>query len=125
MSLTVDGLDELIGSLDAAGLRAVPAVRAVVSKGALQVKTDWRRRWSGMRHAPALPAAITYDVTASRSTVRAVVGPDKRRAQGALGNLIEYGSIHNAPRPAGRPALDDEEPRFVAALAALAGSVLG
>lgn len=106
--------------------RLVPAVTAVVAKGALNIKTDWRQRWSGLSHAPALASAITYDMTVGVGTIGAEIGPDKAKRQGALGNLIEFGSRNNAPRPGGGPALNTEQPKFEAALAAvLVKSLIG
>lgn len=104
--------------------RAVPAVTGVVSKGALNIKEDWRKRWSGLSHAPALASAITYDMTAGLGTVGAEIGPDKNKRQGALGNLIEFGSSKNAPQPGGMPALRTEDPKFEAALAAAVAATL-
>jgi hypothetical protein len=112
----------------AAASRAVPvtsaAMLAAITKSAMAVKKDWAARWSGMGHAPALPAAVSYDITFGFGGVKAEVGPDKGRRQGALGNLLEFGSANNAPRPGGLPALDAEAPRFEQALAEAAGKVL-
>lgn len=96
-------------------------VEQVVSRGCLQIKHDWKRRWEGHEHIPYLPNAISYDVTRRGFLVAGEVGPDKDRPQGALGNIIEFGSPdgHNVPIPGGVPALEEEEPRFVRALAAL------
>lgn len=113
-------LRTLMADLTRAQSRAVGEVTAVVNRGALNIKADWAARWSGMAHAPALPAAVTYDMVAWGMTIRAEIGPDKARRQGALANLIEFGSIKNAPRPGGLPALAAEQPRLEAALAAIA-----
>jgi hypothetical protein len=97
----------------------------VVSRGALQIKRDWQRAWSGLAHAPALPAAVTYDVKVGARTVEAEIGPDKGRRQGALGNIIEFGTSNNAPIPGGAPALRNEEPKFLTAVEKIAGGILG
>ncbi|MCX4470452.1 hypothetical protein OOK41_09050 [Micromonospora sp. NBC_01655] len=100
---------------------AAPAeVRKVVQKGALNIKTDWRRRWSGHAHAPRLPYAVTYDTRETSAGSTAEIGPDKDKPQGALGNLFEYGSVNNAPIPGGVPAAEAEKPRFEKALEDLA-----
>jgi hypothetical protein len=119
IDVEVAGRRELETVLTKAASRSVPAVRAVVERGALNVKTDWRQRWGGIAHAPALPAAVTYDVRFGFGSVSAEIGPDKEKRQGALGNLIEFGSENNAPIPGGLPALQAEEPRFERALADL------
>lgn len=92
--------------------------RAVVNKGALNVKVGWKRRWQGLSHAPMLADAITYDlVSRGLGEHEAEIGPDKNLPQGALGNLIEFGSVNNRPHPGGLPAAIREESRFVEAAA--------
>ncbi|GLZ62874.1 hypothetical protein [Micromonospora sp. NBRC 107095] len=124
VTVTSSGLNELAVTLESAADDAVPEGRKVVSKGALNIKNDWRRRWSGSPHAPALPYAIGYDIRTAGTLVSAEIGPDKAKRQGALGNLYEFGSVNNAPRPGGAPALAAESPRFVAALEKLAVDLL-
>jgi hypothetical protein len=110
MEVSVTGLNELIAGLDRAHSKALPETEQVVAKGALNVKQDW---------------AVTYDLFHLPGSIRAEVGPDKGRRQGALGNLLEFGSAHNAPRPGGLPALSAEAPRMEKALAELAEKLLG
>jgi hypothetical protein len=124
ISIESDGLDELADDLRSAAERAPEEARKVTSKGALNIKTDWRKRWSGLAHAPATPRAISYDITSAGSMIVAEIGPDKAKRQGALGNLLEFGSINNAPIPGGAPALQVESPRFVQALEDLAARLL-
>lgn len=119
-----EGFNELSRVLADASSQAPEEAKKIAGKGALNIKTDWRRRWSGLAHAPALPYAITYDVRASGTYVEAEIGPDKAKRQGALGNLLEFGSIKNAPRPGGSPALDREGPRFVKYLEDLAARLI-
>jgi hypothetical protein len=104
---------------------AAAEVRPVVARGALQIKQDAQRRISGLRHAPAYPRSISYDTHVTAGSVWAEVGPDKTRRQGALGNLLEYGSVKNPPHPHMRPAAEAELPRFEKALADLAVKALG
>lgn len=112
--------------LGAAPERALAGVGQVVAKGALNIKNDWRRSASGLAHAPAYPFSITYDEDVTAEGASAEIGPDKDKKQGPLGNLIEFGSSKNPPHLDGQKALDAEEPRFIAALEALAEeSVLG
>lgn len=103
---------------------AAVGVRAVVSKGALNVKRDWQRQWTGLHHAPRLAAAVGYDVSVTRYSVTATIGPDKNKPQGALGNIIEYGTVKNTPKPGGGPAAEREAPRFENAISALAAGLL-
>lgn len=98
-------------------------VERVVGRGAFNIKKGWKRRWEGHDFIPHLPNAISYDVTrhgtGGGNLVRAEIGPDKNKRQGPLGNIIEFGSPTSAPIPGGVPALEEEEPRFVNALADL------
>lgn len=118
-------LDDLAGDLRKASKVAVAGARAVVGKGAVNVKNDWRAEWAGLSHAPALAAAVTYDVKIHVHDIEAEIGPDKSRRQGSLGNVIEFGTARNAPHPGGAPALAKEEPRFISAVEKLAGGILG
>ena len=115
----------LVDAINKASRVAVTEVTAVVAKGANNIKRDAAQRISGLRHAPAYPRSIGYDLYPSLKGPSAVIGPDKDRRQGALGNLLEYGSVNSAPIPHLAPALDAEEPRFVKALEDLAVKALG
>ncbi|WP_432050310.1 hypothetical protein [Verrucosispora sp. NA02020] len=117
-------LDRWVRTLDSAAEDAIPEARKVVQRGALQIKNDWRQRWSGYKHAPRLPYAVTYDSKETAGGASAEIGPDKNKPQGALGNLFELGSVNNAPIPGGIPALAAEGPRFERALADLAERLL-
>lgn len=97
------------------------AMVAAVTRGALNIKNDWRdnARASSGRHARLYPNSISYDVTPIPGGAQAEIGPDKGRAQGALGNLLEFGSVNNPPHNDGGRALLAEEPRFVLQVAAI------
>lgn len=124
MEVEAHGLVELLGDLAKVQTRSVGAFAAVVNKGAVNVKKDWRQRWSGIAHAPALPAAVTYDITYGLGRIEAEIGPDKDLRQGPLGNIIEFGTVNNAPIPGGLPALAAEAPRFERALGDIGGRML-
>lgn len=124
MDVEITGDRELLAALDRAQSRSVPEVEKVVSRGSLNVKRDAARRVSGLAHAPAYPAAIGYDLFHTLTTVQSKIGPDKGRRQGALGNILEFGTSNNAPVPHLGPALDAEAPRYVKALEVLAGDLL-
>lgn len=115
-----NGLEALAADLERAADMAPAEVRKVVGKGALNIKTDARRRVEGLAHAPAYPRAITYDTAVTPAGASAEIGPDKSKRQGSLGNVIEYGSVNNPPHPHLAPALQAERPRFEKALEDLA-----
>lgn len=118
--------EALVIDLAAAPERLAVDLPAVVSKGALNIKNDWRASLAGLPHLPHLPGAIGYDLSVTLDSASAEIGPDKDKKQGPLGNIIEFGTSKNPPRLDGQRALDAEEPKFVAALEDLAeGSVLG
>lgn len=104
-ALEVTGLDELIRSLEHAGPKATVGVVKAAHVFGGKVKKSWRGFDSGLAHAPRYPFAIDYDLTYGPGLVEVVVGPDKGKPQGALGNLIEYGSSHNPPHGSGARAL--------------------
>lgn len=86
----------------------------VVTRGALNVKNDWRDNAtaSSGRHARHYPMTISYDVHPIPGGAHAEIGPDKSKVQGPLGNLLEFGSVHNPPHNDGGRALAAEAPRF-------------
>lgn len=96
---------------------------ATTTKAAQNIKDDARSRVEGLAHAPYYPASITYETTVTLSEVRAEIGPDKSLPQGALGNLIEFGSVNNGPREHLAPALDSELPNWIKHLEGIAGDV--
>ena len=107
--------------------RAIPRARrdarAVTMRGAMNIKRDWKSnaRATAPKHAPAYPSSIGFDFAAYGPDIwMAIIGPDKAGPQGALGNLLEYGSVHNPPHRDGGRALDAEEPRFEAQMAIIA-----
>ncbi|WNI16911.1 hypothetical protein [Actinacidiphila sp. ITFR-21] len=96
---------------------------AAVRRGAVNIKNDWKAnaRASAPKHAPQYPNAIGFDVHRAGPVTIADIGPDKAGPQGALGNLLEYGSARNPPHRDGGRALDAETPRFEAQMALIVG----
>lgn len=123
-AIRVTGLTELRVQLDTATSRLPVEVQAVLGKAGQQMKADARQRWSGLKHLPKLPSLVGYDVYAKIGGYAVDVGP-QHIGQGELANIVEDGSVNNAPIPALSPALDTEEPKVVAALDALVGRLLG
>jgi hypothetical protein len=115
----------VVTSMDRATAVAAAETAKVVEKGAIQIRDGARRRVTGLKHAPRYPNSIDYDLYVTGWGAIADVGANKDKPQGALGNLIEYGSVNNAPRPHIRPAADEEMPRFAKAMEDLAVKALG
>lgn len=125
MSVEVTGGREWMASLTKAASKAIPEAEKVVTKGALNIKTDWRLRWSGHPHIKALPYAIGFDVYPTfGGNIEAEIGVDKGRRQGPLANIIAFGSPTSAPIPGPLEALATEGPKFEKALADLGESLL-
>jgi hypothetical protein len=124
IDISITGVEELSADFLKALAEAPNETRSVVAKGCLNVKNSWRSKWSGFKHAPALPLAVTYDVTTSSDGVRGEIGPERGKRQAPLDVILEYGTRKNAPHPGGIPSANEEEPRFVQAMEDLAARLL-
>lgn len=117
MSFDFTELDKLAADLGEVPKTIGPFVRKAAEVSARNVRDDWRKNARGMAHAPAFPGSITYDLKGGNavrgSEIDAEIGPDKGRPQGALGNLIEYGSVNNPPQGLGLGALQRNQEDFV------------
>ena len=122
MNLSVDllGMDALADDFARRGLTVGPKVQAVTAVAARNTRDEARSFISGLKHAPHYPRSITYDVSVEGSQIVGVVGPDKGLTQGALGNLLEYGSANNPPLAHIGPAFDREVPNWLGHLGRLA-----
>lgn len=106
VKIEASGLEAIARDLDVAADKTHENVRKAVEVTARHVKDDARSAAKRIgRHAKYYPYSISYDITDGGTGVSAEIGPDKHGPQGALGNLLEFGSIHNAPRPHLGPAL--------------------
>lgn len=133
MRIDSSELDKLAADLGQVPAESGENLRKAIEVTARNVKDTAKRNATGMAHAPAFPHSITYDVgvgyeqsigqqamsviqggisSARVSVLRAEIGPDKERPQGALGNLIEYGSVHNPPQGIMHGALQENEADF-------------
>lgn len=128
MRIDLDGssLNELVAELhevpDGAHRNIVKAT-TVTAHGIKKTSAEFA---SGIRHAPHYPRSITYDVDdlGVGHGVTGEIGPDKDRAQGALGNILEYGTVNNAPYAHLGPGLDRWTPDFQQGLEKAAADAL-
>lgn len=128
----MSGLNELQAILDAAGRDVVPEAKKVLTKAAVNIKKDARKKASGIRHAPTYPYTINFDTEWDGTLGRAEIGPDKDvvvgagpyRTPGNLGAILEYGTPKSAPIAHLGPALDYEGPNFEKYLADLGEDLL-
>lgn len=114
--IDTSAVDDLIKEMRRIRGRLKPAMRKVAVKGAMNVRDDARARiiaQSARGYLPRYPNSIGYTITeSSGAAITAEIGPDKNRPQGALGNILEYGTSTRPPFPHLQPALDAEADRF-------------
>lgn len=112
--VVIEGLHEVIADMTAASGKAQRHTWKALYDASVAVRDDARGRVAGLAHAPLYPASITYDMKIHGSgLLESEIGPDKGKPQGALGNLINYGSAKNAPIEHLDPALAAAVPKFV------------
>lgn len=117
---------ELAADLGRVPAKSVPAVDQVMKRGANNVKRDMRRHAEGHPTFPHFPRSISYDrVPSEDERITYEIGPDKDRMQGALGNLLYFGSSNNAPVLDIEHGLRDEAPRLERHLGEVAAGLLG
>ncbi len=119
MTFDVTGMTELVADMTAAPARVQRESAVVVRVGGEKIAKSARQFASGLAHAPAYPRSITAEVKIVGGAFESLVGPDKDLPQGALGNILEYGTVKNAPIVHLGPALDLEGPNFEKAMEAL------
>jgi hypothetical protein len=95
--------------------------RPVVAKGALNVKNALQREARSAGHYKHFHRSISYELLGD---LEAEIGPDKDRVQGALGNILYFGTSKNAAVLDLDASLAREAPRFELALADVAEDVL-
>lgn len=126
MSFDASQVRAFAARLEAAGASTAREVRAVVTKGALNIKEQLRAEASGSTHFGQVARSINFDVRETSGGVEAEIGPDKQRSpSGKLGNIAYFGTSRGGgtlPDPEG--ALQAEGERFERALLDLAEGAL-
>ena len=112
----VIGLTVVVDDLGVFAERLRVNVGKAVKVTSQKVRDDARSRIRGRKYLPAYPYSITYDVKVTADGVEGEIGPDKGKAQGPLGNIVEYGTSKNAPIPHLGPALDTNADDLVAGI---------
>lgn len=87
-------------------------LRETVQKSARTIRDAMRRDAQGHAHFPHFPSSITFETKENAGSIDAEIGPDKGRTQGALGNILYFGTSKNAPVLNLNAPLDTEAPRF-------------
>lgn len=104
---------------------AVKDVDAVLKKGAQNIKNEMQADASGSTHFKGMAGSITYDSHYLPGRARYVIGPDKGRRGGALGNIYYFGTSRGGGSGDIDKPLRSEEPRTMSALDALAARWAG
>lgn len=99
---------------------AVKDVDAVLKKGVQNIKTEMQADASASEHFKGMAGSITYESYYLPGRARYVVGPDKSRRGGALGNIYYFGTSRGGGSGDIDKPLRSEEPRTMSALEALA-----
>lgn len=123
VSVDTSELQKLSASFAGAGARLPGEARAVVSKGALNIKTDTREHVSDDPYWKRLEQTVNYDLTGNAVHSSATVGYDDE-GQGELAGIYEFGSVKRAPHPTLIPAFEREAPRFEKAMGDLAAKAV-
>lgn len=98
---------------------------SVLERGALGVKNamaEDAQRLTG--HAKHFHRSISYDRRYRVGTMAYEIGPDKDRRQGALGNIVYFGTKNNAPQLDIETGLIAEEPKLLSEMSKLLEKVL-
>lgn len=122
MSLDFSEVDRLAAELEVDADAIRKKVPPVVRKGALNIKDGMRADATNARHYKHFSRSITYDET--NGGMGAEIGPDKALVQGALGNILYFGTSKNTPVLNLEGPLEKELPRFESALADVAEEIL-
>lgn len=112
--------DHLVASVD----DLLDAVKPVVAKGALNVKTSMREQMEQSEHFAQVAPSITYDTREGATWVEAEIGPKTAgQVVGDLAHLAYFGGAHGGGGTVRDPQvdLDEEEPKFAAGLSAALG----
>lgn len=104
---------------------ALDDVDAVLKKGAQNVKTEMQADVSRSQHFKGMAGSISYDSHYLPGRARYVVGPDKGRRGGSLGNIYYFGTSRGGGSGDIEKPLRTEEPKLMSALDGLAAKWAG
>lgn len=119
MATDVSELRSFAAELGNASAKAAPAVRAVLMKGAVNIKGAMREDMAASRHFKGVARSIDFDVIAEADGVAAEIGPKTGPGEpGNLANIAYFGSSRGGGTVRDpQAALDEEAPKFEKALA--------
>lgn len=97
VGIDMSEVTQLAADFGKAAGSVVPEIDKVVEKGALNIKNTMVDDAASTGHYKHFSRSISYDRAYSVGSVAYEVGPDKGRTQGALGNILYFGTGHNGP----------------------------
>ena len=112
-------LRQLATSLGHVAGDALKDVDAVLKKGVDNMKREMQSDVSGSKHFRGMAGSISYESHYLPGRARWVVGPDKSRRGGSLGNIYYFGTSRGGGSGDIDKPLRSEEPRTMRALADL------
>lgn len=118
MSIDWSQVEKLADDLESVPERLQAPFEKVVEKGALNVKNGMKADAHNSGHYRYFASSITYD----RDGLEAEIGPDKGRTQGALGNILYFGTSNNAPVLDINGPLNREAPEFERQIQSIGGN---
>lgn len=97
------------------------------ARGAFNIKRTMQDEAKSSGYYRHFSRSITYDNRPSRSgrSIEREIGPDKGRTQGALGNILYFGTRNNAPVLDVESGLRKEEPAYVRHMGEMAERLIG
>jgi len=118
-------LHQLATNLGKVAGSALKDVDAVLKKGVQNIKNELQSDAASSEHFKGMAGSITYESHYLPGRARYVVGPDKARRGGALGNIYYFGTSRGGGTGDIDKPLRSEEPRTMSALDALAARWAG
>ena len=118
-------LRELAANIGKVAGSAVKDVDEVLKKGANNIKSEMIADVSGSPHFHGMAGSITYESHYLPGRARWVVGPDKSKRGGSLGNIYYFGTSRGGGSGDIEKPLRTEEPRLMSALDNLASKWAG
>lgn len=124
MDFDASELRSLAADLGRASARAFKEAEQVTKKAAQNIKETMQADAQSSGSYRHFAGSISYDRAMSAGSIGYEIGPDKARTQGALGNILYFGTSKNAPVLDVEVGLSKEAPEFERRIADIAEGLL-
>lgn len=104
---------KLAADLGKASKKVYDEADRIAEKTALLIKNSMQREARSNGRTQHFAGSISYDRAAKLGAIGYEIGPDKDRTQGALGNLLYFGSSNNGPTLDVEVGIRLHEPDFI------------